>query len=87
VWVGVESPMGGRGWVGEDRLSDEDGERQELGGGGSYKLTEQLYFDSKPRLVYGSRPVPEKELSIALAEIKVADETAIREKICGVKGR
>jgi len=87
VWIVAESPIGFRRWMIEYGLIKQDGVQHELGGAGSYKLTEKLYFDSKPRLVTGTRPVPDKELRIAMAEIKVADETAIHEKICGVKGR
>jgi hypothetical protein len=50
-------------------------------------LTRDLYFETKPRLVAGTRPVPSELLDEALTEIKVADEETINEKICGLKGR
>jgi hypothetical protein len=50
-------------------------------------LTRELYFAAKPRLVVGSRPVPEALLDVAQREIIVVDEETINEKICGVKGR
>ena len=59
----------------------------ELGGAPSYRLTREMYFQTKPRLVVGDRPVPQELLDVALQEIIVADEKAIREKIAGLKGR
>jgi hypothetical protein len=59
----------------------------ELGGGDSYVLTRETYFASKPRLVVGDRPVPQDLMDQAKAEIKFADEEAIRERIAGLKGR
>ncbi len=61
--------------------------QHELGGATSYKLTRDMYFETKPRLVAGTRPVPKDILNQALVEILVADEETIAEKICGVKGR
>ena len=87
VWITAESPIGFRRWMIEYGLIKQEGMQHELGGATSYKLTRDLYFETKPRLVAGKRPVPKKILDKALAEIIVADETAIREKICGVKGR
>jgi len=87
VWITAESPIGFRRWMIEYGLIKQEGVQHELGGATSYKLTRDLYFETKPRLVAGKRPVPKKLLDKALAEIIVADETAIREKICGVKGR
>lgn len=87
VWIVAESPIGFRRWMIEYGLIKQDGVQHELGGAGSYKLTRDLYFDSKARLVTGKRPVPKKDLDKAMEKIIVADETAIREKICGVKGR
>ena len=87
VWITAESPIGFRRWMIEYGLIKQEGVQHELGGATSYKLTRDLYFETKPRLVAGKRPVPKKILDKALAEIIVADETAIREKICGVKGR
>jgi hypothetical protein len=37
--------------------------------------------------VAGQRPVPKALLDVAMAEIKIADEKTIAEKIAGVKGR
>lgn len=87
VWITAESPIGFRRWMIEYGLIEQEGVQHELGGASSYKLTRDLYFETKPRLVAGTRPVPAKLLQQALDDIKVADEKAISEKICGLKGR
>jgi len=87
VWITAESPIGFRRWMIEYGLIKQEGVQHELGGATSYKLTRDLYFETKPRLVAGQRPVPKKILDLAMAKIIVADESDIREKICGVKGR
>ncbi len=87
VWITAESPIGFRRWMIEYGLIEQEGVQHELGGATSYKLTRDLYFETKARLVAGSRPVPAKLLKQALDDIKVADEKAISEKICGLKGR
>lgn len=87
VWITAESPIGFRRWMIEYGLIKQDDVQHELGGATSYKLTRDLYFETKPRLVAGTRPVPKALLDKALEEIHIADEVAITEKICGVKGR
>lgn len=87
VWITAESPIGFRRWMVEYGLIKQEGVQHELGGATSFKLTRDIYFETKSRLVAGSRPVPKKLLDEALAEIKVADEATINEKICGLKGR
>ncbi len=87
VWITAESPIGFRRWMIEYGLIKQEGVQHELGGATSYKLTRDIYFETKPRLVTGRRPVPKKQLEEALDKILVADEDTIREKICGVKGR
>ena len=87
VWIVAESPIGFRRWMIEYGLIQQEGIQHELGGASSYKLTRDLYFDTKARLVAGKRPAPKNLLEQALSKIIVADEGAIREKICGVKGR
>ena len=87
VWITAESPIGFRRWMIEYDLIKQEGVQHELGGATSYKLTREIYFETKPRLVVGTRPVPKNLLEEALEEIKVADETTIAEKICGLKGR
>jgi hypothetical protein len=68
-------------------LIKQEGVQHELGGASSYKLTRDLYFETKPRLVAGKRPASKRLLDEAMEKIIVADEDTIREKICGVKGR
>ena len=86
VWITAESPIGFRRWMIEYDLIKQEGVQHELGGATSYKLTRQLYFDSKARLVAGQRPVPQDQLDYAHENLQVADEEAIREKICGTLG-
>ncbi len=86
VLIVAESPIGFRRWMIEYGLEKTD-IQHELGGASSYKLTRKLYFDSKPRLVVGDRPVPQDLLAKAQEEIKIADEDTIREHIAGLKGR
>ncbi len=87
VWITAESPIGFRRWMTEYGLEKQIGVQHELGGATSYLLSRELYFETKPRLVVGDRPVPQDLLDVAMREIVVADEKAISEKIVGVKGR
>ena len=87
VWITAESPIGFRRWMIEYGLEKQIGVQHELGGATSYLLSRELYFETKPRLVVGDRPVPQDLLDVAMREIIVADEKAISEKIVGVKGR
>lgn len=87
VWITAESPIGFRRWMIEYGLIKQEDVQHELGGATSYKLTRELYFETKSRLVAGTRPVPPELLDTAMQEIKVASEEDIAEKICGVKGR
>ena len=87
VWITAESPIGFRRWMIEYGLIEQEGVQHELGGATSYKLTRDLYFETKPRLVAGKRPASKRLLEEAMGKIMVADEDTIKEKICGVKGR
>ncbi len=86
VLIVAESPIGFRRWMIEYGLEPTD-IPHELGGAPSYRLTRELYFKNKDRLVVGDRPVPPELLEVAMREIIVADEQMIREKIAGIKGR
>lgn len=86
VLIVAESPIGFRRWMTEYSLEPTD-IPHELGGAPSYKLTRELYFKAKSRLVVGDRPVPADLLAEAEQDIIVADEKMIREKIAGLKGR
>jgi hypothetical protein len=86
VLIVAESPIGFRRWMIEYGLEPTT-IPHELGGAPSYRLTRDLYFASKDRLVVGDRPVPQPLLATAREKIIVADEAMIREKIAGLKGR
>jgi hypothetical protein len=86
VLIVAESPIGFRRWMIEYPL-EKTSIPHELGGGDSYRLTRDIYFKAKPRLVVGDRPVPQDLLDEAMSEIKFADDDTIRERIAGLKGR
>ncbi len=86
VLIVAESPIGFRRWMIEYGLEPTT-IPHELGGAPSYKLTRELYFKSKSRLVVGDRPVPQDLMDVAQQDLTVATEKAIREKIAGLKGR
>jgi len=86
VLIVAESPIGFRRWMIEYPL-EETKIPHELGGGDSWRLTREIYFAAKPRLVVGERPVPKELMEEAEAEIKFADDDTIRERIAGLKGR
>lgn len=86
VLIVAESPIGFRRWMIEYGLEPTD-IPHELGGPLSFRLTRALYFETKPRLVVGDRPVPQELLEVAQREIIIASEADIREKIAGLKGR
>ena len=79
VWITAESPIGFRRWMTEYGLEKQTDVQHELGGATSYRLTRDLYFASKPRLVVGDRPVPKELLEVAKQEIIIADEETINE--------
>jgi hypothetical protein len=86
VLIVAESPIGFRRWMIEYPL-EATKIPHELGGGDSYRLTREIYFNAKPRLVVGDRPVPPDLLAKAEEEVLIVDEDIIREKIAGLKGR
>src|SRR3972149_2562113 len=85
VLIVAESPIGFRRWMGEYPL-EKTTLPHRLGGGESYRLTREIYFKAKPRLVVGTRPVPHELMDEAMAEVKFADDDTIRERIAGLKG-
>jgi uncharacterized protein YlzI (FlbEa/FlbD family) len=87
VWITAESPIGFRRWMVEYGLIKQTDVQHELGGATSFKLTRDLYFETKSRLVVGDRPVPKDQLKKAMKEILIADSETIRTKISGLKGR
>ncbi len=86
VLIVAESPIGFRRWMIEYGLEPTT-IPHELGGAPSYRLSKALYYETKPRLVVGDRPVPQHLLEEAMQEIVIADEETIAGQICGVKGR
>jgi len=86
VLIVAESPIGFRRWMIEYPL-EETKIPHELGGGDSWRLTREIYFTARPRLVVGDRPVPPDLLAKAEEEILIVDDDIIREKIAGLKGR
>ena len=86
VLIVAESPIGFRRWMIEYPL-EQTKIPHELGGGDSWRLTREIYFAAKPRLVVGERPVPPDLWEVATREILFADDDTIRERIAGLKGR
>jgi hypothetical protein len=86
VLIVAESPIGFRRWMIEYGL-EPTGIPHELGGALSFRLSKELYYATKDRLVVGDRPVPKELLDKAMEDIIVVDEATVAQKICGVKGR
>jgi hypothetical protein len=86
VLIVAESPIGFRRWMIEYPLKPTK-IPHELGGGDSWVLDRETYFQAKPRLVVGERPVPQELLDFAEENMLVLDEQALTEKIAGLKGR
>jgi hypothetical protein len=59
ILVTAESPIGFRRWIVEWGLQDRPGAQHELGGAKTWVITRDIYQKVKPRLVLGSRPVPD----------------------------
>ncbi len=85
VLIVAESPIGFRRWMIEYPLEKKYDVQHELGGVPSWVLTRKTYFDAKPRLVSGRRPVSEKSLSGA-AVIRLPGEDAVHLQVTGEKG-
>jgi hypothetical protein len=86
VLIVAESPIGFRRWMIEYGLEPTN-IPHELGGAPSFRLSKELYYATKDRLVVGDRPVPQALMDEAMADIIVVDEKTVAQKICGVKGR
>ncbi len=86
VLIVAESPIGFRRWMIEYGLEPTN-IPHELGGAPSYRLSKELYYATKDRLVVGDRPVPKELMDKAMEDIIVVDEKTVAQKICGVKGR
>ena len=71
ILVTAESPIGFRRWIVEWGLEPRPGIQHELGGARAWAITRDIYYKVKPRLVLGSRPVPEDLLKRS-ATIEIA---------------
>ncbi len=85
VLIVAESPIGFRRWMIEYPLEKKYEVQHELGGVPSWVLTRQTYFDAKPRLVAGRRPVSAAQLAGAAA-IRLPGEEIVRLQVTGEKG-
>ena len=85
VLIVAESPIGFRRWMIEYPLQKKYEVSHELGGVPSWVLTKETYYEAKPRLVAGSRPVPDGLLKQA-AKILLPEEETIKEQVLGKKG-
>jgi hypothetical protein len=85
VLIVAESPIGFRRWMIEYPLDKKYGVQHELGGVPSWVLTRQTYFDAKPRLVAGRRPVS-AELQAGAQTIRLPGEETVRRQVMGEKG-
>lgn len=70
VWIVAESPIGHRRWMIEYPLDQKFTIQHELGGAPSWVLTRETYFKAKPRLVVGTRPVPDALLATSRPIVK-----------------
>jgi hypothetical protein len=62
ILVTAESPIGFRRWIVEWGLQVKPHVQHELGGAKAWVITRDIYHKVKPRLVLGSRPVPDDVL-------------------------
>jgi hypothetical protein len=85
VLIVAESPIGFRRWMIEYPLDKKYGVQHELGGVPSWVLTRKTYFDAKPRLVAGRRPVS-AELLAGAQTIRLPGEETVRRQVMGEKG-
>jgi len=85
VLIVAESPIGFRRWMIEYPLSKKYEVQHELGGVPSWVLPRDTYFDAKPRLVSGTRPVPDELLRGAETIVLPGDDT-VRRQVTGERG-
>jgi len=79
VLIVAESPIGFRRWMIEYPLEKKFEIQHELGGVPSWVLPKDTYYAAKPRLVSGSRPVPEDVLRTADTIVLPGEETVVRQ--------
>ncbi len=79
VLIVAESPIGFRRWMIEYPLEKRFEVQHELGGVPSWVLLKETYYNAKPRLVSGRRPVPDELLCGAETIVLPAEETVVRQ--------
>ncbi len=84
VLIVAESPIGFRRWMIEYPLEKRFDVQHELGGVPSWVLPRETYYNAKPRLVSGRRPVPE-DLMRSAAEITLPEEGVLVRQVAGEK--
>jgi len=84
VLIVAESPIGFRRWMIEYPLEKKFEVQHELGGVPSWVLPKATYYNAKPRLVSGTRPVPE-DLLAASATISLPEEEIVVRQVAGEK--
>jgi len=85
VLIVAESPIGFRRWMIEFPLEKKYEVQHELGGVPSWVLTRKTYFDAKPRLVSGRRPVPDA-LQVGAAVVRLPGEETVKRQVLDEKG-
>jgi hypothetical protein len=84
VLIVAESPIGFRRWMIEYPLEKKYEVQHELGGVPSWVLTRETYYNAKPRLVSGRRPVPDDLLETAKT-LRLPGEETVRRQVMGDK--
>jgi hypothetical protein len=84
VLIVAESPIGFRRWMIEYPLDKKYEVQHELGGVPSWVLTREVYYNAKPRLVSGRRPVPDELLEKART-IRLPGEETVKRQVLGEK--
>ncbi len=84
VLIVAESPIGFRRWMIEYPLEKRFEVQHELGGVPSWVLLKETYYNAKPRLVSGRRPVPD-ELMRGAATISLPEEDLVVRQVAGEK--
>ena len=79
VLIVAESPIGFRRWMIEYPLEKRFEVQHELGGVPSWVLPSETYYNAKPRLVSGTRPVPDEIMKTAETMVLPAEETVVRQ--------
>jgi len=79
VLIVAESPIGFRRWMIEYPLEKRFEVQHELGGVPSWVLPRETYYNAKPRLVSGRRPVSEELIGRAERIVLPGEETVVRQ--------